>query len=97
MDRNCPKCGGTETYQLSRPRLRCKACKHDFSATSRTALHGRKMPLEKYTLAFEAFRKGKTAIAVAALIGCDYKTAWRLRRVAIRAFEESRCGSPSVV
>jgi transposase-like protein len=95
--KSCPKCGSSDNYRLTRgARFRCKQCKCDFTATSKTALRYHKMPLEKYELAFEAFRKGSTAMAVAALIHCDYKTAWRLRRIAIQQFEESRRGNASV-
>src|SRR3990170_4875595 len=40
----CPKCGSLDTYDIkSRRKHECKACKHQFSATSGTILASRKM------------------------------------------------------
>lgn len=83
--RACPNCGSEKSYKLKKRIVaRCANCGKDFSLTSGTPLHSRKMPLEKYGIAFNAFREGKTAIQVARLIGCNYRTAWRLRRVFIQ-------------
>jgi transposase-like protein len=96
VTRPCPKCGGADSYKHKRrAKYTCKACTHQFSETSKTPLHSRKMPLEKYTIAFDAFRNGSTAVAVSKLIDCNYRTAWRLRRVAIQTFEEARRGNAS--
>lgn len=42
------------------------------------------MPLRKYWQAFTAFHQGARTIEVARLIGCNYKTAWRLRQVVMQ-------------
>lgn len=86
MNSSCPRCGCTEFYRLrTRAVRRCKQCAHDFTETSGTLLHSRKMPLEKYERAFEAFRRGATTAFVARLIDCNYRTAWRLRSIAKQA------------
>jgi transposase-like protein len=42
----CPVCGGTEHYNLkSRPVWKCKACAKQFSLTSGTIFHSRKLQL----------------------------------------------------
>jgi hypothetical protein len=43
------------------------------------------MPLEKYQTAFAEFSKGTRTAVVARMIGCNYRTAWRLRQTAIQA------------
>lgn len=87
MNRLCPHCGSAKFYEMrARRRFRCAApsCRRDFSLTSNTALHARKMPIEKYETAMEAFKQGRSALEVSALIGCAYKTAWRLRHVFVQ-------------
>lgn len=82
--RPCPRCGNSKSYALrKRAVFRCAGCAHDFTETSGTELHSRKMPVEKYRLAFAEFRKGTRTAVVARMIGCNYKTAWRLRQIAI--------------
>jgi transposase-like protein len=92
----CPRCESDRRYFLrSRNKFRCIECKREYSATSGTIIHSRKMPLEKYDIAFEAFRTGASTTDVARLIGCNYKAAWRLRHVAIRAIT-NRNGNQTV-
>lgn len=82
--RSCPRCGADRTVRMTtRPRWRCKACRYQFSDTARTLLHARKMPLEKYRAAFDYFKTGMSAAEVARTVGCNYRTAWRLRTLAI--------------
>lgn len=97
MQRPCPNCGSQEVYvRKARGGWICKSCAHQFTATSRTILHHRKMPLEKYQTAFDMFRRGNTATAVAKALGCNYRTAWRLRKLAIQAHQEQRNGYAQV-
>jgi transposase-like protein len=55
----CPKCGGLDAYECRRPsgalRFRCKACKADFTITSRTLFDNHKLPLRMYLAAIAVF------------------------------------------
>lgn len=70
-----------------RARWICKACQHQYTVTSGTIFHHAKMPLEKYRIAFEMFHKGERTIRVAEALDCNYRTAWRLRRLCIQEAE----------
>lgn len=42
----CPLCGGTEGKWLStRPKIQCRACRHQVSLTAGTIFHATKLPL----------------------------------------------------
>src|SRR5208282_911716 len=47
----CPHCGSVEVYAFAcRPIWRCKGCRRQFSATSGTLFHSRKLPHRDYLL-----------------------------------------------
>ncbi|KAA1053182.1 transposase [Azospirillum argentinense] len=51
--RFCPHCGGTDTVPLRgkaavRHLYHCRACHGQFTVTTKTWLHSRKLPLTKY-------------------------------------------------
>ncbi|WP_031551292.1 IS1595 family transposase [Parvularcula oceani] len=78
----CPACGGTEHYDLkSRPVWKCKACTKQFSLTSGTIFHSRKLSLRDILGAIAIFTngaKGYSALQLSRDLGCDYKAAFVL-------------------
>lgn len=76
----CPECGGTEHYNLkSRPVWKCKACAKQFSMTSGTIFHSRKLGLRDILGAIAIFTngaKGYSALQLSRDLGCDYKTCF---------------------
>ncbi len=78
----CPKCGGTETYNItSRRRFKCVACLHQFSATSGTLFASRKMAFTDLLAAIVIFvngAKGISALQLSRDLDCQYKSAFVL-------------------
>ena len=76
----CPKCGSTEHYNLkSRPVWKCKCCDKQFSLTSGTIFHSRKLSLRDILGAIAIFTngaKGYSALQMSRDLGCDYKAAF---------------------
>lgn len=90
MIKPCPFCGCGGSYRLKKPRVRrCKACHKDFSDTSRTEMHNAKVSTAVYTEACSMFKLGTRTTTVARVLGINYRTAWRLRQIAIRAAQEA--------
>ena len=81
----CPHCGCPTCYEARRPsgqlRLRCKACRKDFSLTSGTLFAFHKLSLQTYLAAVAIFCnevKGKSALALSRDLDVQYKTAFVL-------------------
>jgi transposase-like protein len=78
----CPECEGMDHYDLkSRPVWKCKGCKKQFSMTSGTVFHSRKMKLRDILGAVAIFTngaKGYSALQLSRDLGCDYKTGFVL-------------------
>lgn len=78
----CPECGGLDHYDLkNRPVWKCKACKKQFSMTSGTVFHSRKMKVRDILGAIAIFTngaKGYSALQLSRDLGCDYKTSFVL-------------------
>ena len=56
----CPACGGTDHYNLkSRPVWKCKACSKQFSLTSGTIFHSRKLRVRDILGAIAIFAMGQ--------------------------------------
>lgn len=76
----CPKCGSTDTYEIRRRGFRCQHCTHDFSITSSTMLHGRKLGMAKY-LAMLALvldrHQYRSLLAFSNETRIGYKTVWQ--------------------
>lgn len=76
----CPKCGGHHHYNLkSRPVWKCKTCAKQFSLTSGTIFHSRKLSLRDILGAISIFTngaKGYAALQLSRDLGCDYKAAF---------------------
>lgn len=78
----CPNCGCVDTYKITtRCRFKCAACGLQFSATSGTILHSRKLSfvdlLAAICLVANA-AKGLSALQLARDIGCNPKSAFVL-------------------
>lgn len=75
----CPRCATFRRhYRRPARRWRCAECKHEFSVTSGTALHGHKLSFRDMIdmiLAFENGSKGESLLEVSRRVGCTPKTA----------------------
>lgn len=78
----CPHCGGLDAYEIkSRRRFECRHCGKQFSVTSGTIFHSRKM---SYTDLLAAIcivmnaSKGLSAIQLSRDLDCQHKTAFVL-------------------
>lgn len=80
----CPACGNTEAYWLeSVQRFKCtnRDCYKQFTQTSGTKYHSRKLPLETLQAIDLRFGEGLTPAQVAREFQIDYKSAWRLKQI----------------
>jgi transposase-like protein len=78
----CPACGCVACYEYRARRLfKCQACGRQFSVTSGTTFHSRKLPVRDYLMAIAIFVNAAKGIS-ALQLGCDldvsYKTAFVL-------------------
>jgi transposase-like protein len=78
----CPECGGVDVYAYAcRPPWRCKGCHRQFSLTSGTLFHSRKLPVRSYLMAVAIFvngAKGHAALHLSRDLNVQYKTAFVL-------------------
>jgi len=76
----CPKCGCTESYDIStRRKFKCKGCHHQYSVTSGTILHSRKLDfvdLMAGICLFVTGSKGMSSVQFSRTMDVQYKTAW---------------------
>ena len=79
----CPACGCRKAYVMRRRRFRCSdvACVREFSVTSGTVFHSRKLSFKKLIMAiWEELTavKGLAALHLTRKLSVQYKTAWVL-------------------
>jgi len=78
----CPRCGCTESYNITtRRKFKCKGCHHQYSVTSGTILHSRKLDFTDLLAAICLFvtgSKGMSAVQFSRTMDVQYKTAWVL-------------------
>jgi transposase-like protein len=78
----CPHCGCLDVYGFRcRPIWRCKGCRRQFSVTSNTMFHSRKLPHRDYLAAIAIFVnavKGVSALQLGRDLDVQYKTAFVL-------------------
>src|SRR4051794_9576567 len=78
----CPHCGCLAVYHYRARRLfKCKACLKQFSVTSGTIFHSRKLPIRDMLVAIAIFvnaAKGVSALQLGRDIDVSYKTAYVL-------------------
>lgn len=76
----CPECGSCKSYDLkSRQVYKCAACYKQFSITSGTIFHSRKMAVRDILAAIAVFvngAKGYSALQLSRDLSVDYKTAF---------------------
>ena len=77
----CPKCGCLDHYFLkTRKVYKCKGCSKQYSLTSGTIFHSRKLQVRDILAAIAIFingSKGYSALQLSRDIDVDYKTAVR--------------------
>lgn len=90
----CPECGGVEHYDLkSRPVWKCRACSKQFSVTSGTIFHSRKLAVRDILAAIAIFvngAKGYSALHLSRDLAIDYKTAFVLLHKVREAIQSAR-------
>lgn len=78
----CPECGSLESYDLKgRPVWKCKGCAKQFSLTSGTIFHGRKLAVRDILGAIAIFTngaKGYSALQLSRDLGVSYNCAFIL-------------------
>lgn len=78
----CPRCGCVEAYKITtRRRFKCAACSHQYSVTSGTILHSRKMAFVDLLAAICIMvnaAKGLSALQLSRDLDCQHKTAFVL-------------------
>lgn len=76
----CPRCGHDQVYDLKTRRVfKCKACAKQFSETSGTIFHARKLAIRDILAAIVIFvngAKGYSALQLSRDLCVDYKTAF---------------------
>ena len=78
----CPYCGSCAAYEFRTRRLfKCKGCMKQFSVTSGTTFHSRKLAIRDYLMAIAIFAnaaKGISALQLGRDLDVSYKTAFVL-------------------
>ena len=80
----CPACGGCEGKWLStRPKIQCRACRHQISLTAGTIFHSTKLPLTSWFLAMWLIATAKNGISSVELgrrLGITQTNAWAMKQ-----------------
>jgi hypothetical protein len=80
----CPLCGGTEGKWLrTRPKIQCRACRHQVSLTAGTIFHATKLPLTSWFSAMWLIATAKNGISSVELgrrLGIKQTNAWALKQ-----------------
>src|SRR5215208_6701562 len=91
----CPLCGGAEGKRLStRPKVQCRACRHQVSLTAGTIFHATKLPLTVWFLAMwlvATAENGISSVELGRRLGLRQTNAWALKQkiMAVMAARES--------
>ena len=76
----CPQCGCIESYHITtRRKFKCKGCHHQYSVTSGTLFHSRKLDFVDLLAGICLFvtgSKGMSAVQFSRTMDVQYKTAW---------------------
>lgn len=90
----CPECGCVDHYDLkTRQVYKCKGCAKQYSITSGTVFHGRKLQVRDILAAIAIFingAKGYSALQLSRDLGVDYKTAFVLLHKVRESIEIAR-------
>ena len=94
----CPLCGGCEGTRLStRPKIRCRACRHRVSLTAGTIFHAPKLPLTSWFVAFWLIATAKNGISSVELgrrLGIKQTNAWALKQKIMAVMVEREAQEP---
>jgi transposase-like protein len=94
----CPLCGGTEGKWLStRPKIQCRACRHQVSLTAGTIFHATKLPLTSWFLAIWLVATAKNGISSVELgrrLGIKQTNAWALKQKIMQVMTVREGGKP---
>ena len=76
----CPQCGCIESYNITtRRKFKCKGCHHQYSVTSGTIFHSRKLDFVDLLAGICLFvtgSKGMSSVQFSRTMDVQYKTAW---------------------
>ena len=92
----CPTCGGCAGKWLkTRPKIQCRACRHQVSLTAGTIFHATKLPLTSWFLAMWLIASAKNGISSVELgrrLGIKQTNAWAMKQkiMAVMAGREDR-------
>ena len=88
----CPLRGGTEGEWLrTRPKIPCRACRHQVSLTAGTVFHATELPLTSWFLAMWLIATAKNGISSVELgrrLGIKQTNAWALKQKLIHLMAE---------
>ena len=94
----CPLCGGTEGKWLStRPKVQCRACRHQVSLTAGTIFHATKLPLTTWFLAIHLIvtaKNGISSIELGRRLGVKQTTAWSMKQKILQVMLEREAKKP---
>ena len=80
----CPLCGSCEGEWLStRPKIQCRACRHQVSLTAGTIFHATKLPLTTWLLAMwliATAENGISSVELGRRLGIKQTNAWALKQ-----------------
>src|SRR4051794_10760627 len=88
----CPLCGSCEGKWLgTRPKIQCRACRHQVSLTAGTIFHATKLPLTSWFLAMWLVATAKNGISSVELgrrLGIKQTNAWALKQKVMHVMAE---------
>lgn len=102
--RVCPHCGGLESWAIKGKTARsglyeCAYCHLQFTVTTKTPLHGTKLPLRKWLLTIYFMlnsSKGYSSVYLAKNVGVRQKTAWRIAHAVREMMNMSHMQFPAI-
>jgi transposase-like protein len=94
----CPVCGGGEGTPLrTRPKIQCRACRHQVSLTAGTIFHATKLPLVSWFLAIWLVAEAKNGISSTELgrrLGIKQTNAWAMKQKIMQVMAVREGGKP---
>src|SRR3954453_2995479 len=88
----CPSCGGCEGTRLStRPKIQCRACRHQVSLTAGAIFHATKLPLTSWFLAMwlvATAKNGTSSVELGRRLGIKRTNARALKQKVMHVMAE---------
>jgi transposase-like protein len=102
--RVCPHCGCLDSWELNGKTTRsglyeCSGCHGHFTVTTKTPMHGTKLPLWTWILAMYyilSSSKGVSSVILSRLTGVSQKTGWKLGHAIREMMDMSHEMSPAI-